>query len=51
MKKLESNLFHSLWRDNLKRNHYIVLNDMNYLSDFYADSDDEACEMFRNGEY
>lgn len=50
MKKIESKLFHSLWRDG-KWHHYYVMNDMNYLTDFWADSDEEALQIFRNNEY
>lgn len=51
MKKLEQRLFHSLWKDNHYRTRYVVLNDMNYLTEIWADSEDEALQIFRSGEY
>lgn len=50
MKKLESNLFHSLWRDR-NSHHYIVTNDGYFYTDFYAEDDAEALAIFRNGDY
>lgn len=51
MKEIDRKLFVSLCRDNLKRNHYIVLLDGNFNDDFYADNDTDAIEIFRSESY
>lgn len=51
MKEIDRKVFVSLCRDNFYENHYIVLCDGNYQSDFYANNDSEAIDRFRKGDY
>lgn len=45
--KLARRLFVSLERyDHHYEGHYLVLNDNNYVDDFYAKNDEEAIEIF-----
>lgn len=49
MKEIARRLFVSLNHDTFygeKSQHYIVLNDGNYLSEFYASTQEEAIEIF-----
>lgn len=44
-------LFHRLERSTFYPGRYLVLNDGNYLTYFYAGSDAEAIEKFNKGDY
>lgn len=46
--KLARKLFVSLERDNFYNGRYVVLNDNNYVAHFWANSDEEAIEIFEN---
>lgn len=48
---LARRLFYRLEKDTFYKGRYLVLNDGNYLTHFWADSDDEAIEKFNKGDY
>lgn len=48
---LARRIFYRLEKSTFYPGRYLVLNDGNYLTHFYAGSDTEAIEKFNKGEY
>lgn len=44
-------LFVSLQRDTFYRGRYLILNDQNYITSFYADNDADAIQYFYSKEW
>lgn len=48
---LARHIFYRLEKSTFYQGRYLVLNDGNYVTHFYAESDAEAIDIFDKGEY